>query len=113
PGDVRVGTITATLGSSGGEVLKLSSTTPDVTVALDTSFQAVVAAGDTVSVDLPDGRSVDGTIASVGRVASPDDSAASGATVEVTIELEQSRGLERFDQTPVSVYIVKERRRIV
>jgi peptidoglycan hydrolase-like protein with peptidoglycan-binding domain len=112
-GDVRVGTITATLGSSGGEVMKLSSTTPDVTVALDTSFQAVVAAGDHVSVDLPDGRSVDGRITSVGRVATTDENAASGATVEVTIALAHARDLERFDQTPVSVYVVKERRRNV
>ena len=113
PGDVRVGTITATLGSSGGEVLKVSSTTPSVSIALDTSFQAVVAVGDPVSVDLPDGRSVDGRIASVGRVATADDNAASGATVEVTVTLAKTRGLERFDQTPVSVYIVKERRRNV
>jgi peptidoglycan hydrolase-like protein with peptidoglycan-binding domain len=112
-GDVRVGTITATLGSTGGEVMKVSSTTPSVTVPLDTSFQAVVAVGDSVSVDLPDGRSVDGRITSVGRVATTDDNAASGATVEVTIALAQAKGLERFDRTPVSVYIVKERRRNV
>jgi peptidoglycan hydrolase-like protein with peptidoglycan-binding domain len=112
-GDVRVGTITATLGSSGGEVMKVSSTTPSVTVPLDTSFQAIVATGDSVTVDLPDGRSVGGRITSVGRVATSDDNAASGATVEVTIALAHVKGLERFDQTPVSVYIVKERRRNV
>src|SRR5262245_16108726 len=113
PGDGRVGTITATLGSRGGEVMKVSSTTPNVTVPLDTSFQAVVAAGDRVTVDLPDGRSIDGRITNVGRVATSDDNAASGATVEVTVELEHAKGLERFDQTPVGVYIVKDRRRNV
>jgi multidrug efflux pump subunit AcrA (membrane-fusion protein) len=46
-------------------------------------------------------------------VATSDDNAASGATVEVTIALAEVKGLERFDQTPVSVYIVKERRRNV
>jgi peptidoglycan hydrolase-like protein with peptidoglycan-binding domain len=111
--DVRVGTITATLGSTSGEVMKISSTTPRVTIALDTSFQAVVAAGDSVSVDLPDGRSVDGRITSVGRVATADSNAASGATVAVVVALAKVKGLERFDQTPVSVYIVKERRRNV
>jgi peptidoglycan hydrolase-like protein with peptidoglycan-binding domain len=113
PGDVRVGTITATLGSSGGEVMKVSSTTPGVTVQLDTSLQAIVAAGDRVTVDLPDGRTVGGRITEVGRVAAEDSNAASGATVEVTIALAQAKGLERFDQAPVSVHIVEERRQNV
>ena len=41
-----------------------------VTIALSTSMESEVAAGDTVTVTLPDGSSTPGVISSVGTVAS-------------------------------------------
>jgi peptidoglycan hydrolase-like protein with peptidoglycan-binding domain len=109
-GPARVGTVTASVGSQGGEVMTISGTQPTVTVKLDTGLQTLVAVGDEVSVDLPDGRTVTGRITEVGRAAVADENASSGATIDVSIALGNTARTESLDQAPVSVNIVKERR---
>jgi peptidoglycan hydrolase-like protein with peptidoglycan-binding domain len=112
-GAVRVGSVTATIGSRGGPVMTISDPRPTVTVKLDTGLQTLVAAGDRVDVDLPDGRTVGGRITKVGRVATADENASSGAVIDVTVALDQAEGTESLDQAPVSVHIVKDERKNV
>ena len=59
-----------------------------MTITLSTSMESEVAAGDTVSVTLPDGSSTPGVITSVGTVAS---GSGSSATVPVTVKLPTRR----------------------
>ena len=112
-GPMRVGEVKATLGSSAPEVLTLSETEPTVTVKLDTSLQTIVKQGDAVTVELPGGTTARGRIVDVGRVATADENASSGAVIDVTITLNSAKQAGNLDQAPVSVSIVKERRRNV
>jgi Putative peptidoglycan binding domain len=112
-GPVRVGSVTATIGSRGGPVMTISDTQPTVSVKLDTGLQTLVAVGDRVDVDLPDGRTVGGHVTDVGRVATADENASSGAVIDVTVALDRAEGTENLDQAPVSVQIVKDQRRNV
>ena len=61
-----------------------------------------MAAGDPVTVTLPDGASTAGTISSVGTVAS---GTASKATIPVTVTLTHPSAAGTLDQAPVTVYI--------
>ena len=110
-------------GDDGGAATTVMTTTAvrrEVVVDLDAAEQEMARRGDTVTVELPDGASVRGTITSVGRVATvPDDEgggdpgAESGdPTVKVTVRLRRDRG-SRLDQAPVTVRFARSRRRDV
>ena len=117
PGRRRVGALKTTVGASvqpGLELLETSSIAPVVIVDLDARKQTLVGRGDAVRVKLPTGRTVDGTVRSVGTVAElPADAAATGATdptVEVTITLRNS-GTRGLDGAPVTVAVESDRTR--
>jgi peptidoglycan hydrolase-like protein with peptidoglycan-binding domain len=130
PGPIRVATVTATVGApvpSGTAILTVTSTRPQVTVALETALQQLVRRGDRVEVTLPDGKTTRGTVARVSRVATQPGTASgqnggenqsqgeggsgsgSGqATVQVTVRLANPRAARGLDQAPVQVAITTQ-----
>jgi Putative peptidoglycan binding domain len=102
PGPIRVTSVTPSVGQSigggggggsasaggdgggssgeGGTVLAATSTTRQVSIALDASDQSEVAVGDKVSITLPNNETTPGVISSVGTVASTSSSSGSGGS---------------------------------
>ena len=120
PGARRIGEHRASLGTvmqPGAEVMETSSTRQVVTVKLDATRQGLVGEGDRVSVELPDGRSVNGRVTEVGRVAQTDaqtdgsdaDGEEEDSYVLVTVTLDSR--VRAFDQAPVDVDVAKETKR--
>lgn len=112
PGAIRIVSLHATLGAQAGPgpFAEATSTSRQVTVALDTSQQGDVKVGDPVSVTLPDGTVTDGVISSVGTVASTESgsnpgSSGSGSTINVYVRLLHPRDAAGLDQAPVQVAI--------
>jgi peptidoglycan hydrolase-like protein with peptidoglycan-binding domain len=115
PGARRIGSVRVSVGGAlqpGAEVLETTSTRPVVSVQLDARRQDLVRKGASVQVELPSGRVVAGTVASVGTVAesepAQDGQGASDPTIEVIIRLGGSGGL---DGAPVDVRLTTERER--
>lgn len=121
PGALRVVDSEVALGAPvapGVEVLVATSSERVVTVDLDARRQGLVAAGDEVQVELPDGTLVPATVRSVGTVAEAgsngDDSGLGGegdddATVEVVVALSDPAAPDRLDQAPVDVHVERNR----
>jgi hypothetical protein len=103
PTAIRVTSLTGGVGGpASGPVLAGTSDQHVVSVALSTSDESEVAAGDAVTVTLPDGNTTAGTISVVGTVAS---GSASSATVPVTVRLTDPAAAGNLDQAPVTVNI--------
>lgn len=113
PGAVRVAAHVAELGGqAGGPILEVAGTTRQVTVDLEATRQGMVAVGQTVDVELPDGTVVPGTVAAVGTVAETpegsegDPTADTTPTIEVTVSLDDPASAGALDQAPVTVSVV-------
>ena len=103
PGALRVSQVTGSLGGpASGPVLAATSDRHVVTTPLNAAMQSQVAAGDTVTVTLPDGSSTPGTVSSVGGVAS---GSGSNVTIPVTVTLTDPGAGGNLDQAPVTVNI--------
>ena len=103
PAAIRVTNVLGSLGGPGaGPVLAATSDQHVVTIPLSTAQESEVAAGDAVTVTLPDSASTPGKISSVGTVAS---GPASNATIQVTVTLTHPSAAGTLDQAPVTVYI--------
>jgi len=103
PVALRVSAVTGSLGNpAAGPVLGATSAQHVVTIALDASQQSEAAAGDTVTVTLPDGTATPGVISSVGKVAS---GSGSSATIPVYVRLTHPQAAGSLDQAPVTVAI--------
>src|SRR5580658_6516524 len=103
PEALRVSQVTGSLGGpASGLVLAATSDRQVVTIPLNAAMQSQVAAGDTVTVTLPDGSSTPGTVSSVGAVAS---GSGSNATIPVTVTLTDPGAAGTLDQAPVTVNI--------
>lgn len=94
------------VAQTGAEVLSVSSTARQVTVALDASAQANVKAGDKVDITLPNLKTTPGTVASVGKVAKKSDSGIS--TIDIRITPKDSKATGDLDQAPVQVSIITD-----
>src|ERR1700729_2020646 len=108
PGAIRVTRVTGSLGGpAAGPVLAATSDQHVVTIALDTSQESEVRAGDTVTVTLPDGTTTPGVISSVGTVATTSQSQAGGTitTIPVQVRLTDPGAAGSLDQAPVTVNI--------
>jgi hypothetical protein len=108
PGAIRVARVTGSLGGpASGPVLQATSDTQVVTIALDTSQESAVRAGDAVTVTLPDGTATPGVISSVGTVATTSQSQGGGTitTIPVQVRLTDPGAAGSLDQAPVTVYI--------
>jgi hypothetical protein len=107
-------------GGGGGEtVLTATSTTPQVSVALDAGEQSSVAVGDRVSITLPDNEDTPGVISSVGTIATAPSSSdnagssasgsgsseSSGPTITVLVNPTDPTAIRDWDQAAVNVTI--------
>ncbi len=122
PGAVRVSAARVQLAgqaSPGQPVLACTGTARIVTVDLPVTEQSLAASGEKVTVELPDGRAVVGTVAYVGTVAQTPQAAGGQATtspgagtptIEVTVTLDDPAGAGSFDQAPVDVRFVSDER---
>jgi len=117
PSAVRVTADTATLGgpaAPGSLALTATSTTPQVTIALDPALQSQVKPGNTVTVTLPGQHTTPGVVTMVGKVASSGSrGAGSGPTVTVDVALAHPRAAGGLDQAPVQVSITTAQARNV
>jgi hypothetical protein len=106
PGAIRVTNVPGSLGGPGaGPVLAATSDQRAVMISLSTAQESEVAAGDAVTVTLPDGASTPGKISSVGTVAS---GTPGNATIQVAVTLTRPAAAGTLDQAPVTVYITTE-----
>ena len=110
PASIRVAQVTGSLGGpASGPVLQATSDQHVVTIALDTSQESQVKAGDEVTVTLPDGTSTPGVVASVGAVATTTPASGQGqspaTTIPVQVTLTDPRAAGTLDQAPVTVNI--------
>jgi hypothetical protein len=93
--------VTATPGAA---LMTATSDSPMVTIALNTSEQGEIKAGDKVSVTLPRGTVTRGVVTSIGTVAST--SATTGATtVTVLVALKHPAVARHLSSAPVTVSI--------
>ncbi len=105
-GPVRVAELKATVGGNGGPgtaVLDVTGSEQIVMVKLDTGKASVAKQDDPVTIKLTDGRTIDGTVRSVGTVVHTDSSGNQTSNyldVVVAIAAGESAGL---DDAPVTV----------
>jgi hypothetical protein len=88
----------------GAPLMTATSDSPVVTIALDTSQQAEVKAGDTVSVTLPNGTLTPGRVTSVGTVATTN-STTGVTTITVLVALKHPSVARHLNSAPVTVSI--------
>ena len=110
PGPVRVISVSAVLGGSarpGQPALQATSTTRQVSIALDASEQTYVSAGDKVTITLPDNDTTPGTVSYVGTVATTPASATGASTPVITVDVTPTdpSATGNLDQAPVQVSI--------
>ena len=105
PGQLRIASVSATLGTSAGPgspIMQATSTNRQVVVELDASEQTEVNVGDQVQITLPDGNNTPGVVSSIGTVAT---SGSSGATLPLYITLDHPKAASSLDQAPVTLEI--------
>jgi peptidoglycan hydrolase-like protein with peptidoglycan-binding domain len=111
PGPLRVSVVKVQVGASattGADVI--DGTSPDhvVTVNLDARQQTLVQVGAAVSVALPNGSSVKGTITDVGTVATTTGQGAQQTTtIPVTITLADNSVAGKLDGATVTVNVTR------
>jgi peptidoglycan hydrolase-like protein with peptidoglycan-binding domain len=116
PGPVRISGVSAQLGNpANGPVLSYTATTREVTVKLDVAKQDLAHAGAPATVKLPNGETLAGTVGSVGTVATASaGSQPTGSqpttTIDVTVSVADQSKLGTYDQAPVDVTLVADRR---
>jgi hypothetical protein len=90
--------------TAGAVLMMATSDSPVVTIALDTSQQAEIKAGDTVSVTLPRGNTTPGVVTSVGTVATTNATTHS-TTITVLVALKHPAQVRQLSSAPVTVSI--------
>jgi peptidoglycan hydrolase-like protein with peptidoglycan-binding domain len=113
PDAIRVSARHATLGSTAsGPVLDYTGTTRTVSVDLDVAKEGLVQPGIAATVTLPSGATVDGTVASIGTVAT---AGANGgnSTLPVSVTVADQSKLGSLDGAPVDVTLVSAQARNV
>ena len=115
PGPRRIGQVTAAVGAQvqpGMDVMTTTATAPVVHVDLDARRRELVTVGGKVTVELPSGRTVPGTIDAVGNVAESSTGAQGEpgpATVSVVVRLAEPAKRDGLDGAPVVVSLERER----
>jgi multidrug efflux pump subunit AcrA (membrane-fusion protein) len=115
PEAIRITEVQAKLGSGvgpGAPIMTATSNRRVVSLDLDATDVELVNAGDAVTVELPDGTTVEGTVATIGRVAqsSTDQQGSTSTTLPVTISLDDPAAAGDLDHAPVTVTVVRDSR---
>lgn len=108
-GAVRISDIVTPLGATanpGAPILQTTGNDVSVTVELPAEDQGIIATGDPVTVELPDGTRTAGTVLEVATVAT---TAVDGSTIfEVSIALDDPSAAGDLDEAPVDVDVVTD-----
>jgi peptidoglycan hydrolase-like protein with peptidoglycan-binding domain len=116
-GPVRVASVAADVGDSAqGDLLNVSGTSRVVTVTMEVADQRLAVKGAAVSVELPGGRTVAGTISAVATVIEPGQGEEEATTeIEVTVALAEAdqKSVDGFDQATVDVTFTAAERKDV
>lgn len=115
-GRVRIGRPGVRLGDAAGEnTLTYTGTARKVVVDASATDASWAVRGTGVRVQLPDGKTVKGEVASVGRQATAPEaggeggSGQGGATVPVTVTIKDQKSVGRLESGPVTVeYVGRE-----
>jgi peptidoglycan hydrolase-like protein with peptidoglycan-binding domain len=115
PEAIRVTSIDAALGSGvgpGGPLMTATSNRRVINVDLDAGDVDLVRANAPVKIELPDGSTVDGHVATIGKVArtATDQQGGTSTTLPVMITLDDATAAAGLDQAPVTVTVVRESR---
>jgi len=108
PGAIRITSVSATLGSMaqpGAPMATATSTTRRVVVNLSANQQSSVKVGDKVTITLPNRKTTEGTVSSVGTVATAGPNGGT-PTIEVNIAPTDPAATGTLDAAPVTVSIV-------
>jgi len=115
-GPIRVAGLKAGVGdAASGPVLTYTGTTRVVDIDLDVSLQHLVKKGVAATVTLPDNSTVEGTVDSVGTVATTSGGTGGGGggsstTVAVVVAVPDQKALGTLDAAPVTVTLLANRR---
>ncbi|HJV09453.1 MAG TPA: peptidoglycan-binding domain-containing protein [Acidimicrobiales bacterium] len=116
PGAVIVSSQSGHIGEDarpGGAVLTATPAATVVTVGLDASKRDLIAAGDTVDIELPGGKRIPGTVASVGTSASDggngNGGGGGGGNAEVQVTITPGGSTDGLDGSPVDVYFTRRK----
>ncbi|WP_423462282.1 peptidoglycan-binding protein [Promicromonospora sp. MS192] len=113
-GGVRVGTLTASVGSQvgpGAELFEATGTSQVVSMDLGLDDQQLAVIGNPVTVRLPGGRETSGTITSAGTPTEAEDATGQRKTViPVVVALDSAKEAKAFQEASVTVDIPSERR---
>jgi peptidoglycan hydrolase-like protein with peptidoglycan-binding domain len=120
PSAIRVDESVANVGSAvgpGSPLLKATTTRRTVTIDLAVKDLTKVAAGDAVTIELPDGSTAEGTVREIGRTVTSDSSDqgfptgdSGDPTVKVTVDLVSADAAKQYDAAPVTVRVTRETR---
>jgi len=111
PGDVRVTSQLAALGSSvggGSPVIGISLAEKLVSFNLPANQQDLLTIGDPVIIEMPDYEEVPGRVVFVSQTAQASENAWDPKTFEVRIEFEDPSVAEDLDEAPVDVIVVTD-----
>jgi len=109
PESIRVASVLKSAGDparDGEVVLVTSSDETFVTVRLSAEDQDLVAVGDSVAVELPDGTDVSATVTEIGSVAQTGPDGVS--YFEMTVSLDDASAAVGLDEAPVDVDVVSD-----
>jgi len=105
PGPIRIAGHTTAVGApAGGEVLKYTGTERLVTIDLPVPDRDLAVVGAAATITLPDGKTAEGKVATVGAVATtPPGQADADPTVQVTVTVGDGKALGDLQEGPVDV----------
>ena len=113
PGAVIVASQSGHVGEDarpGGAVLTATPAATVVTVGLDASKRDLIAAGDTVEIELPGGKRIPGTVESVGASASDGgNGSGGGGNAEVQVIITPGGPTDGLDGSPVDVSFTRRK----
>jgi len=113
-GPIRVAGHTVRVGDpASGDILSYTGTTRMVLAQLEASAQRYAGAGTTVTVLLPGGASVNGTVDRIGPATESTDQGLGEPTVQVVVAIPDQRALGDLPPGPVQVRFVAEERKDV
>ncbi len=129
PGPVRIASTGTRIGADAtGDPVIYTSTSRMVTMAAPAADLAWAERGTDVTVELPDGRTVEGEVAQVGKDATAPDAPGSGqgegqdaggpaagsATVSVVVAFDDQKAVGRLESGPVTVrYVLRQHKDVL
>lgn len=117
PGAVRIAERLVRIGASAtGDVVSYTGSTRSVTVSSDAAKAGWARKGTKVTVTLPDGKTVPGSVSGVAEAAAqgPEGADVGGSTVDISVAIADQKALGKLERGGVTVkYVAKERKDVL